>query len=110
MEKEFLIYELPKNTENIKYEYVSEKDDYKQNNKIKMTEKPTAQECEQLRKEVKESKKELLYTLKHIVLIACTIVFIDYISKDAWTLKDVFLYSFMVYLADKKFPFKSIKK
>lgn len=75
-----------------------------------MTEKPTAQECEQLRKEVKESKKEFLYTLKHAALIACTILFIDFFSKDVWTLKDVFLYSFMVYLVDRKFPFKSNKK
>lgn len=74
-----------------------------------MTEKPTAQECEQLRKEVKESKKEFLYTLKHGALIACIIIFIDFVSKDVWTLKDVFLYSFMVYLVDRKFRFKRNK-
>lgn len=35
MNKEFLIYELPKETENIEYKYVSGLDDYKQQMKVK---------------------------------------------------------------------------
>lgn len=66
----------------------------------------TAQECEQLRKEVKESKKELINSLKYTILSICVILFIDFVSADVWTLKDLFLYSFMVYLTDKKFPIK----
>ena len=75
-----------------------------------MREKPTAQECEQLRKEVKESKKEFLYSLFDAGMIVLTILVVEYGTKDIWTLKDVFLYSFMVYLINIKFPFKSNKK
>jgi hypothetical protein len=74
-----------------------------------MTKKPTAQECEQLRKEVKESKKEFLCSLFNAGMIILTILVVEYGTKDVWTLKDVFLYSFIVYLVNIKFPFKSNK-
>ena len=75
-----------------------------------MTEKPTTQECEQLRKEVKDSKKEFLYSLSNAGMIFLTLLVVEYGTKDIWTLKDIFLYSFMVYLINIKFPFKSNKK
>ena len=75
-----------------------------------MIEKPTAQECEQLRKEVKESKKELLYSLFNAGMIILTILVVEYGTKDIWTLKEMFLWSFIVYLVHIKFPFGDNKK
>lgn len=67
-----------------------------------MIEKSTAQECEQLRKEVKESKKEFLNTLKDVGITALLILFLNYTSPDVWTIKDLGLYGIMVALVIKK--------
>ena len=68
-----------------------------------MEEKLTTEECDQLRKEVKNSKKEFLIFLKDAGLIALSILFLSYISPDVWTIKDLGLYGIMVALVLNRF-------
>lgn len=65
-----------------------------------MTEKPTAQECEKLRK---ETKKDFLKFLKDVGLIVVSVLFIHYTSPDIWTIKDLGEYGVMVALVFNRF-------
>lgn len=54
-----------------------------------MTENPIAQECEKLREEVKESKKEFINWLIDFGFIIGLIIFFEFFTPDIWSIKDL---------------------